>query len=139
MVQKCMMLGEFLMLMSIKEGILNREAQTSTGLGDGIAMPHAKKQVPSKRSYRSICKSKNGVDYESLDGQPTYLFFMIAAPEGANDTHLQALAALSGLLINPDFVAKLKAAETPEQVQATFDAAEKAKEAEEKAEAHSGG
>jgi hypothetical protein len=50
---------------------------------------------------------------------------------------LQALAALSRLLINPDFVAKLKAAETPEQVQATFDAAEKAKEAEEKAEAHS--
>lgn len=78
-----------------------------------------------QRSYRSICKSKNGVDYESLDGQPTYLFFMIAAPEGANDTHLQALAALSRLLINPDFVAKLKAAETPEQVQATFDAAEK--------------
>ncbi|MDU5334797.1 fructose-specific PTS transporter subunit EIIC [Enterococcus sp.] len=117
-----------------KEGILNREAQTSTGLGDGIAMPHAKNSAV-KEATVLFAKSKNGVDYESLDGQPTYLFFMIAAPEGANDTHLQALAALSRLLINPDFVAKLKAADSPDQVQATFDAAEKEKEAEEKAEA----
>lgn len=136
MVQKMYDAGRISDVDVYKEGILNREAQTSTGLGDGIAMPHAKNSAV-KEATVLFAKSKNGVDYESLDGQPTYLFFMIAAPEGANDTHLQALAALSRLLINPDFVAKLKAAETPEQVQATFDAAEKAKEAEEKAEAQS--
>lgn len=114
-----------------KDGILAREAQTSTGLGDGIAMPHAKNSAVKKATVL-FAKSKTGVDYESLDGQPTFLFFMIAAPEGANDTHLQALAALSRLLVDPDFVAKLKAAETPDQVQKTFDTAEKAKEAEEK-------
>jgi PTS system fructose-specific IIC component len=114
-----------------KEGILAREAQTSTGLGDGIAMPHAK-NAAVKEATVLFAKSNKGVDYEALDGQPTYLFFMIAAPEGANDTHLQALAALSRQLINPDFVAKLKVAKTPEEVQATFAEAEKA-EAEEKA------
>lgn len=134
MVQKMYDAGRISDIDIYKEGILNREAQTSTGLGDGIAMPHAKNSAV-KEATVLFAKSKNGVDYESLDGQPTYLFFMIAAPEGANDTHLQALAALSRLLINPDFVAKLKAADSPDQVQATFDAAEKEKEAEEKAEA----
>lgn len=134
MVQKMYAAGRISDIDVYKDGILKREAQTSTGLGDGIAMPHAKNSAV-KEATVLFAKSQNGVDYESLDGQPTYLFFMIAAPEGANDTHLQALAALSRLLINPDFVAKLKATETPEQVQATFETAEKAKEAEEKAEA----
>ncbi|MGO3114942.1 PTS fructose transporter subunit IIABC [Enterococcus pseudoavium] len=134
MVQKMYDAGRISDIEVYKDGILKREAQTSTGLGDGIAMPHAKNKAV-KEATVLFAKSKKGVDYESLDGQPTYLFFMIAAPEGANDTHLQALAALSRLLINPDFVAKLKAAETPEQVQMTFELAEKAKEAEEKAEA----
>ncbi len=98
-----------------KEGILAREAQTSTGLGDGIAMPHAKNSAV-KEATVLFAKSQKGVDYEALDGQPTYLFFMIAAPEGANDTHLQALAALSRLLIDADFVGKLKEANTPEEV-----------------------
>ncbi|MBS5821098.1 MAG: fructose-specific PTS transporter subunit EIIC [Enterococcus gilvus] len=129
MVQKMYDAGRISDIAVYKEGILNREAQTSTGLGDGIAMPHAKNSAV-KEATVLFAKSKNGVDYESLDGQPTYLFFMIAAPEGANDTHLQALAALSRLLIDPDFVAKLKSAETPDQVQATFEEAEKAKEAE---------
>ncbi|MFC4771647.1 PTS fructose transporter subunit IIABC [Enterococcus hermanniensis] len=134
MVQKMYDAGRISDIDVYKEGILNRESQTSTGLGDGIAMPHAKNSAV-KEATVLFAKSNSGVDYESLDGQPTYLFFMIAAPEGANDTHLQALAALSRLLIDPDFVAKLKSAETPDQVQATFDEAEKAKEAEEKAEA----
>ena len=74
-----------------KQGIMNREAQTSTGLGDGIAMPHSKNEAV-KEATVLFAKSSKGVDYESLDGQPTDLFFMIAAPEGANDTHLAALA-----------------------------------------------
>ncbi|WP_430603439.1 PTS system fructose-specific family, IIABC component [Enterococcus sp. DIV0724b] len=116
-----------------KEGILAREAQTSTGLGDGIAMPHAKNSAV-KEATVLFAKSNKGVDYEALDGQPTYLFFMIAAPEGANDTHLQALAALSRLLIDPDFVAKLKETKTPEAVQNLFQSAEEAKEEQEKQE-----
>lgn len=134
MVQKMYYAGRISDINTYKEGILAREAQTSTGLGDGIAMPHAKNSAV-KEATVLFAKSNKGVDYESLDGHPTYLFFMIAAPEGANDTHLQALAALSRLLVNPDFVAQLKQAATPDQVQQLFDSAEKAKEEEEKQEA----
>jgi PTS system fructose-specific IIC component len=123
MVQKMFEAGRISDIETYKAGILAREAQTSTGLGDGIAMPHAK-NAAVKEATVLFAKSEAGVDYEALDGQPTFLFFMIAAPEGANDTHLQALAALSRQLIDPDFVAKLKTANTPEQVQAIFAAAE---------------
>ncbi len=116
-----------------KEGVLAREAQTSTGLGDGIAMPHAK-NAAVKEATVLFAKSKTGIDYASLDGKPAYLFFMIAAPDGANDVHLQALAALSRLLIDPDFVEKLKLAQTPEEVQSLFSEAEKNRELQEKAE-----
>ena len=98
-----------------KEGILKREAQTSTGLGDGIAMPHSKNKAVVKPTVL-FAKSEKGVDYEALDGQPVYLFFMIAAPEGANDTHLQALAALSGLLMDQEFTKKLKNANSKEEI-----------------------
>ncbi|WP_430606537.1 PTS system fructose-specific transporter subunit IIABC [Enterococcus sp. AZ170] len=133
MVQKMYDGGRISDIDTYKNGILAREAQTSTGLGDGIAMPHAKNSAV-KEATVLFAKSNSGVDYEALDGQPTYLFFMIAAPEGANDTHLQALAALSRLLIDPDFVAKLKETTTPEAVQNLFQSAEEAKEAEEKKE-----
>ncbi|WP_321386565.1 fructose-specific PTS transporter subunit EIIC [uncultured Enterococcus sp.] len=116
-----------------RQGILDREAQTSTGLGDGIAMPHAKNSAV-KEATVLFAKSSHGVDYDALDGQPTFLFFMIAAPEGANDTHLQALAALSRLLVNPDFVAQLKQASSPEEVQELFDKAEQQKKQEEQQE-----
>ncbi|WP_429949085.1 PTS fructose transporter subunit IIABC [Enterococcus sp. AZ101] len=133
MVQKMYDGGRISDIDTYKNGILAREAQTSTGLGDGIAMPHAKNSAV-KEATVLFAKSNSGVDYEALDGQPTYLFFMIAAPEGANDTHLHALAALSRLLIDPDFVAKLKETTTPEAVQNLFQSAEEAKEAEEKKE-----
>lgn len=116
-----------------KEGIMAREAQTSTGLGDGIAMPHAKTAAVNEATVL-FAKSTKGVEYEALDGQPTYLFFMIAAPEGANDTHLQALASLSRLLINPEFVASLKETTTPDEVQNLFTEAEQKRLADEKAE-----
>ncbi|MFZ2374279.1 MAG: fructose-specific PTS transporter subunit EIIC [Trichococcus flocculiformis] len=117
-----------------KEGIMKRESQTSTGLGDGIAMPHAKNKAVVKPAV-VFAKSAAGVDYASLDGQPAHLFFMIAAPEGANNVHLEVLASLSRLLINPDFTASLKKAQTPEEVQGLFAAAEAAREAKEQAEA----
>lgn len=113
-----------------KTGIMNREAQTSTGLGEGIAMPHSKNEAV-KEATVLFAKSNKGVDYASLDGQPTDLFFMIAAPEGANDTHLAALAELSKYLMKPGFADKLRQASNPDEVIATFDAEEQEAVAEE--------
>ncbi|WP_099810646.1 PTS fructose transporter subunit IIABC [Streptococcus suis] len=113
-----------------KTGIMNREAQTTTGLGDGIAMPHAK-NAAVKEATVLFAKSNKGVDYASLDGQPTDLFFMIAAPEGANDTHLAALAELSKYLMKPGFADRLRAVTNPEEVIAVFDTAEEADKASE--------
>ena len=111
-----------------KEGILARESLTSTGLGDGIAMPHSKNSAV-KEATVLFAKSNKGVDYESLDGQPTDLFFMIAAPEGANDTHLAALAELSQYLMKDGFADKLRKVSSPDEVIALFDqASEKAAE-----------
>ncbi|TCD46313.1 PTS fructose transporter subunit IIC [Streptococcus sp. X16XC17] len=107
---------------AFKDGIMNREAQTSTGLGDGIAMPHSK-NAAVKEAAVLFAKSVKGLDYVSLDGQPTDLFFMIAAPERANDTHLAALAQLSKYLLKDGFADQLRTASTPDQVLAIFDAA----------------
>ncbi|HEM6115906.1 TPA: PTS sugar transporter subunit IIA [Streptococcus suis] len=110
---------------TFKEGIMARESLTSTGLGDGIAMPHSKNTAVVEPTVL-FAKSSSGVDYEALDGQPTYLFFMIAAPEGANDTHLAALAELSKYLMKDGFADELRQINTPDGVIATFDGAEAA-------------
>ncbi|MCZ8465809.1 fructose-specific PTS transporter subunit EIIC [Streptococcus uberis] len=112
---------------TFKKGIMAREAQTSTGLGDGIAMPHSKNAAVREASVL-FAKSNSGVDYESLDGQPTDLFFMIAAPDGANDTHLAALAQLSQYLLKDGFADKLRQATSADEVIAAFDATEEKKE-----------
>ena len=107
-----------------------REAQTSTGLGDGIAMPHSK-NAAVKEATVLFAKSNKGVDYESLDGQPTDLFFMIAAPEGANDTHLAALAELSKYLMQDGFADRLRKVTSPDEVIAAFNTGEEEAHAEE--------
>lgn len=112
---------------TFKKGIMAREAQTSTGLGDGIAMPHSKNAAVREASVL-FAKSNNGVDFESLDGQPTDLFFMIAAPDGANDTHLAALAQLSQYLLKDGFADKLRQATSADEVITAFDATEEKKE-----------
>ena len=113
-----------------KAGIMGREAQTSTGLGDGIAMPHSK-NATVKEATVLFAKSNKGVDYESLDGQPTDLFFMIAAPEGANDTHLAALAELSKYLMQAGFADRLRKVTSPDEVIAAFNTGEEEAQAEE--------
>ena len=113
-----------------KQDILKREAESSTGMGDGIAIPHAHDKAVKKAAVM-FARSKAGVDYDSMDGQPAHLFFMIAAPEGADNTHLAALAALSKVLMNPDVVTALKEANTPDDVQAIFAKAVAEKQAEE--------
>jgi fructose PTS system EIIBC or EIIC component len=98
-----------------KEAILKREDQSTTGIGDGIAIPHAKTTVV-KQAAIAFGKSESGVDYESLDGRPAHLFFMIAAPEGANNTHLEALSRLSTILMKEEARDRLMKAASPEEV-----------------------
>lgn len=92
-------------------------------------MPHARNEYINKARVL-FAKSEKGVDFDSLDQQPVYLFFMITAPAGADNTHLQALAKLSSLLINPDLVEKLKAAKTADEVIDLFSQAEADKDKE---------
>ena len=125
MVQKLVDTGYVTDYDTFKDGILAREALTTTGLGDGIAMPHSK-NAAVKEAVVLFAKKDGGLDYESLDGQPTDLFFMIAAPDGANDTHLAALAELSKYLMKDGFADSLRATSTPDQVLAAFNAAEAA-------------
>lgn len=116
-----------------KKDILAREAESTTGMGDGIAIPHAHDKAVKKPAVL-FARSQKGIDYDAMDGQPSHLFFMIAAPEGGDNTHLQALAALSQVLMNPDVVKGLKAATTPDRVQDIFAKAVAEKEAQNKAE-----
>lgn len=108
---------------TFRKGIADREESMSTGLGDGIAMPHAKNSAVQKTSV-VFAKQPAGIDFDSLDGQPARLFFMIAAKDDANETHLAILANLSKLLMNKDFTEALNAANTPESVQAVVNLAE---------------
>ena len=113
-----------------KSGIMAREAQTSTGLGDGIAMPHSK-NAAVKEATVLFAKSNKGVDYESFDGQPTNLFFMIAVPEGANDIHLAALAELSKYLMQDGFADRLRQVTSADEVIEAFNIGEEEAQAEE--------
>lgn len=85
-----------------KKAIIARENMSTTGIGEGVAIPHAKtKSVNSACLAAAVCK--DGIDYESFDGSLANLFFMIAAPDGANDTHLEVLSRLSTILMDEDF------------------------------------
>ncbi|MDU4514127.1 MAG: fructose-specific PTS transporter subunit EIIC [Veillonella sp.] len=84
------------------KAVFAREESGSTGLGDGIATPHAK-SAGVKEAGLAAMVVPNGVDFEALDGQPSRLFFMIAAPEGAADTHVEVLSKLATMVIDPDF------------------------------------
>ncbi|MBG9542463.1 PTS fructose transporter subunit IIA [Cytobacillus firmus] len=100
---------------AFKTAILKREEQSTTGIGDGIAIPHAKTGAVKEPAI-AFGKSEEGVNYESLDGQPAHLFFMIAAPEGANNTHLEALSRLSSILMNEEARKKLQTAASADEV-----------------------
>ena len=97
-----------------KKGILAREESGSTGVGEGIAIPHSK-NAAVKQPGLAAMTVPNGVDYDSLDGQPANLFFMIAAPEKGADVHLEVLSRLSMLLMDENFRAELLAAKDADQ------------------------
>ncbi len=112
------------------KAIFDREEQSTTGIGEGVAIPHAKTSAvitPTIVFGRSV----QGVDYESLDGQPAHLFFMIAATDGANSLHLDALSRLSTILMNEEARQALRNASTKEEVIKVIDSYEEAKAKEE--------
>jgi fructose PTS system EIIBC or EIIC component len=115
---------------AFKEAILKRESQSTTGIGDGIAIPHAKTSVVKEPAI-VFGKSIAGVEYEALDGKASHLFFMIAAPEGANNTHLEALARLSGILMKEDVREKLLNASSKIEIINIIDSYDKRDEDEE--------
>lgn len=97
------------------EAINEREGLGSTGVGYGIAIPHAKTKAVISPAL-AFAKSKEGIEYESLDGEKADIFFMIAAPEGGENLHLQTLAKLSRKLIDDDFRESIRKTETKESL-----------------------
>jgi PTS system fructose-specific IIC component len=95
--------------------IKNREALSSTALEEGIAIPHAKTKYVKKPAL-AFGRSKKGIDYESLDGEPSTIFFMIAAPEDANNAHIETLARLTQMLLDTDFRNNILKLETKEEI-----------------------
>jgi nitrogen PTS system EIIA component len=86
--------------------LLERESQESTGIGNGVAIPHCKIDNLNE-VILSIGYSENGVDFHAIDGQSTYFFFVVISPSSASVLHLRTLAALSRLLKSPTFITKL--------------------------------
>ncbi len=117
------------------KAIWDRENQSSTGVGESVAIPHAKTSAVSTPAI-AFARSKQGVDYDSLDGQPAHLFFMIAASEGANNDHLQTLSRLSTLLMDEDFRNQLMEANSTTDILNIIDAKEQEKLGKEKSEAN---
>lgn len=114
-----------------KEEILKRESLSSTGIGEGIGIPHGKTSAVKKASL-ALGIFKDGIDFDSLDGAPVNIVFMIAAPEGANNEHLETLSRLSVLLMNPEFKEGLLSSKVPEDVFSLLDKFEKEDEDEAK-------
>ena len=110
-----------------KESVLNREKQSTTGIGDGVAIPHGQSEGVQTAGLSAMVV-KEGLDFKSLDGKPTYLFFMIGAPKDSGGAHLQALAQLSTLLMDEDFRNSLIHASSKEEFLKLIDEKENVKE-----------
>lgn len=110
------------------KGVFAREEESTTGIGEGIAIPHCKSDAVKAPGLAAMVLP-NGVDYDALDGAPVDIIFLIAAPNSEDNVHLDVLSRLSMLLMDEKFVADLRAAKTPEAFLAVIDAAENAKEA----------
>ena len=109
-----------------------REEESTTGIGEGIAIPHAQSEAVNAPGLAAMVV-KDGVDYQSLDNQPAKLFFMIAVPKTGGNEHLQILAMLSQMLMDTDFKDSLINAQSVEEFMDLInqkEAAQKAKEEE---------
>jgi len=106
-----------------RKGVFAREEESTTGIGDGIAIPHCKSDAVSKPGLAAMVVPE-GVDFDALDGEPVYLLFLIAAPNTADNVHLDVLSKLSVLLMDEDFSGNLRKAKTKEEFLGIIDAAE---------------
>lgn len=116
-----------------KEGLIKREEETSTALGEGIAMPHAKVDTVKEPAVL-FAKKSQGLDYEALDGEDSFIFFSIAVPNGENNLHVETLAKLSKMILKEGFIEKLKSANNPDDVYKIIDLYSEEKKTEDKAE-----
>lgn len=110
-----------------RQGVYAREQEGSTGIGEGIAIPHCKSDAVIKPGLAAMVV-KDGVEFESLDGQPAHLFFLIAAPNTEDNVHLDVLSRLSVLLMDEDFTNKLRQAASVSKFKQIIDDAEKSSE-----------
>lgn len=97
------------------EAIMKRESTGSTGIGQGVAIPHAKSEEVSK-IVASLGISKAGVDFDALDGEPVFILFLMVAPPESVSEHLQAIAKISRLLKDKFFRQSLRDAQTPSEI-----------------------
>lgn len=114
-----------------KECVFKREEESTTGIGEGIAIPHAKTDAVAKAGL-SLIISKNGVDFDSLDGEKAKVLFLIAAPDSEDNVHLDVLSKLSAMLMEESFKEKLLKAETKEEIIKIIDDTENNRESNEK-------
>ena len=106
-----------------RKEVYRREEESTTGIGEGIAIPHGKGSFVTKPGLAAMVV-KNGVDFDSLDGEPVHLIFLIAAPNTEDNVHLDVLSKLSMLLMDENFAANLKNASTVEEFLQIVDAAD---------------
>ena len=109
-----------------KRVVMEREKEGTTGIGEGIAIPHGKTEAVSKPGLSAMV-IPNGVNFDSLDGQPAKLIFLIAAPNTKDNVHLDVLSRLSTLLMDTEFRKELLNAETPAEFMLCIDRAERMK------------
>ncbi|MEW6750967.1 MAG: PTS sugar transporter subunit IIA [Candidatus Latescibacterota bacterium] len=101
----------------VLQAVLEREKIMSTGIGDGIAIPHGKSDAVV-RLAAALGTQRRGVDFEALDGEPAFVFFLLVSPANVSGPHIKALARISRLLKNDEFKKKLIGASSPGEVMA---------------------
>ena len=104
--------------------VLEREKIMSTGIGDGIAIPHGKSEAVIKLAA-ALGTQRRGVDFEALDGEPAYVFFLLVSPANVSGPHIKALARISRLLKNDDFKKRLVDATSTEEIVSVIESEEK--------------
>ena len=108
----------------VLQAVLDREKIMSTGIGDGIAIPHGKSAAVTEL-VAAMGTQRRGIDFDALDGEPAFVFFLLVSPANVSGPHIKALARISRLLKNDEFKKKLIEADSAEEIIATIEAAER--------------